>query len=299
MGNSSCKIFDFDFYIENEEQLKVFLIDENDIKKELKHNIDYSINEFKNKSGSFITFPIENSNYEILKENQKISLELNLEISQEVQYNNSSLLNLETLEYSLDYLTRLIQILNRKIALCLKVEEGLSATPDEMFNSIKTSVINCEESKNFALKYKNETENVAQITQEKLTQVEELSNNINPENYLLKECSNIDKEGKSAISSFSMPSNNSITLEAGASGSTYTAPANGYFSIRGDALSASLAQVALWRKDGGNFGTRSYSYAATAQPWVYLPVKKGEVIGISVYNLENILFKFFYAEGEV
>ena len=145
-GNSSCKTFDFDFYIENENQLKVYLIDENEIKKELKYKEDYSINEFKNKSGSYIIFPIENSSYETLNENQRISLELNLEISQEVQYNNSSLLNLETLEYSLDYLTRLIQILNRKISLCLKVEEGLKATPEELLNSIKESKNTCTES---------------------------------------------------------------------------------------------------------------------------------------------------------
>lgn len=134
-GNNSTTTFEFDFYIENENQLNVFLFD-GSTKTKLKVNVDYSINELKNKNGSYITFPVEGSNYGILSEEQKISLELTLPISQETQYNNSSLLNLQALEYSLDYLTRLIQILARKIALCIKVEECSSNTPDGLLDSI-------------------------------------------------------------------------------------------------------------------------------------------------------------------
>ena len=57
-GNGTNKIFDFDFYIENENQLKVYFYNENNIKEELKNNFDYTINEFKNNNGSYITYPI-------------------------------------------------------------------------------------------------------------------------------------------------------------------------------------------------------------------------------------------------
>lgn len=107
----------------------------------------------------------------------------------------------------------------------------------------------------------------------------------------------LDYSDKPQISSWGMPSNKYIDLTAGATGSKYTAPANGWFTLKGNALNANLAQVALWKTDGG-MGSRSYSYTATAQPWVYLPVKKGEIILISAHNLENIMFRFYYAEGE-
>ena len=48
-GNNSSTTFDFDFYIDNKNQLNVYHFDENKIKRLLKLDIDYSINEIKNK----------------------------------------------------------------------------------------------------------------------------------------------------------------------------------------------------------------------------------------------------------
>ena len=141
-GNSSNTTFDFDFYIEDGTQLNVYHFDKDNVKRLLIENQDYSINEVKNKSGSYITFPISGSNYTVLKDDEKISLELYLPIAQETQYNNSSLLNLEALEYSLDYLTRLIQIYARKIHLCVKVEECSENTPEELIDTINQQSIN-------------------------------------------------------------------------------------------------------------------------------------------------------------
>ncbi len=115
-GNNSATNFDFDFYIENPNQLDVFYYSSTGTKRKLEYGVDYSINELKNPNGSYITFPIENSDYSILSEDEKISLELTLSISQETQYNNSSLLNLQALEYSFDYLTRICQILKSNIS---------------------------------------------------------------------------------------------------------------------------------------------------------------------------------------
>ena len=84
-GNNSTTTFDFDFYIDNEEQLKVTLFNENSVQMPLVLNVDYSINEIKNPNGSFITFPLAGSSYGILTDEQKISIELSLPISQETQ----------------------------------------------------------------------------------------------------------------------------------------------------------------------------------------------------------------------
>ena len=142
-GNNSCMQFDFNFYIENENQLEVYLINEDNMRNKLTLNVDYSINEVKNPNGSFITFPLSSSQYDVLNDNQKISIELSLQCVQEIQYNNSSLLNLESLEYSFDYLTRLVQILQRRIDLCVKVEEGTGETPQQYLDKIYEASVQC------------------------------------------------------------------------------------------------------------------------------------------------------------
>ena len=143
-GNKVSVNFDFDFYIEDESQLKVTLYDKNNVKHTLLYNIDYSINEFKNQNGSYITFPLEGSSYNILSEDEKLSIELTLPIEQQTQYNNSSLLNLEALEYSLDYLTRLIQIYARKMSLCVKVDECSALSADTLISSIYENANNAK-----------------------------------------------------------------------------------------------------------------------------------------------------------
>lgn len=145
IGNGSYTDFDFNFYIENETQLEVKLINPDETRDKLTLNVDYTINEVKNKNGSFITYPIEGSSHHVLQSDEKIVIELSLQFIQETQYNNSSLLNLESLEYSFDYVTRLIQILQRRIDLCLKVEEGSDVIPKAFLDQIVASSNVCKD----------------------------------------------------------------------------------------------------------------------------------------------------------
>lgn len=187
-GNSSNKRFDFNFYIENISQLRVSLFDENNIKTTLVHGLDYTINEVKNANGSYITFPIESSSYSVLNENQKLSLELTLPISQETQYNNSSLLNLTALEYSFDYLTRLIQILARKLDLCVRIEECSAHTPNELMEQFNDQV-----------KLVN---NQALITDENLTKINNIYGKIIELNNSIQEAANLNNEKLLKIDAF-------------------------------------------------------------------------------------------------
>ena len=132
-GNGSATTFDFDFYIDDSSQLKVYCISSTGVKTLLVENVDYSVNEFTPDTsrvnpdftnGGYIIFPLEESQYSILADNEKIILQLDIPFSQESEYNNSSLLNLESLEYSLDYLTRLTQILKRQLTRVIKIDEG-------------------------------------------------------------------------------------------------------------------------------------------------------------------------------
>ena len=170
-GNNNSTIFDFDFYIDNENQLKVYLYDENNVKFELKNNVDYLIEGVQNENGGYITFPIEGSEYAILNDSQKISLELDLPVSQETQYNNSSLLNLEALEYSFDYLTRLIQILKRKIALCVKVEECSQNSPQELIDMINDASVSAQLNANQVNVLKNQVFELSELNSDKYNEI--------------------------------------------------------------------------------------------------------------------------------
>ena len=132
VGNGLSQTFDFDFYIETSDELVVWHFDSNGNKTLLRYNIDYSINEFKNPNGSYITFPIAGSSYSVLGEDEKISLQLYLEIKQDTQYSNSASVNFKTLEFSFDYLTRICQILQRQLDRAVKVQETSDIATDKL-----------------------------------------------------------------------------------------------------------------------------------------------------------------------
>ena len=101
----------------------------------------------------------------------------------------------------------------------------------------------------------------------------------------------------SYIAGCAMPSGQYVGLTVGASGTSYTAPANGYFCIRGKASSANISFVAFWAND--SVGARSYAYTSGAEPMVYIPAKKGQVVYATYNNVTDVALNFFYAEGEV
>ena len=139
-GNGSNTKFDFDFLIENESELVVTLINKDKTETTLQKGIDYSINETGNVNGSYIIFPILGSSYSILTSEQTISLALNLAIKQESEFKNSSHLNLNLLEWTFDYITRILQILSRKIERSIKIQEGSDIDTDKLVRNVSALV---------------------------------------------------------------------------------------------------------------------------------------------------------------
>ena len=94
-----------------------------------------------------------------------------------------------------------------------------------------------------------------------------------------------------------MPSNKTITVTVGASGATYTAPANGYFNFRGRA-SAAYQWAYIGDTDYNKWGFQRG--AVSADDWIVytLPVLKGATIVINYTTVTNYLY-FAYAEGEI
>lgn len=106
--------------------------------------------------------------------------------------------------------------------------------------------------------------------------------------------SNLSTAGKALASGLGMPSSRYINLTLGASGSTYTAPANGWFNIVGGSKSGNK-----WV----NVSNGIYSMASTSISGVYnakvlYPVKKGDIVTVSyTLDTDNPIFRFIYAEG--
>ena len=109
--------------------------------------------------------------------------------------------------------------------------------------------------------------------------------------------SNFSQAGRSLLAGMSMPSSKYENWTLGASGSTYTAPANGYLTLFKFASGGS-AQYAQIRVDYRKSDFRNVPSGQQATP--ILPLLKGETATVE-YNLTGTTqyFRFIYAEGEV
>lgn len=99
-------------------------------------------------------------------------------------------------------------------------------------------------------------------------------------------------------SSAGMPSNRYIDLTLGASGSTYTAPANGYFTICKTANSSSNWAVLCDDNNGQGFQCSANLNNTVLR--VTIPIRKGGTC-TAYYDAGGVtnFFRFIYAEGEV
>lgn len=113
----------------------------------------------------------------------------------------------------------------------------------------------------------------------------------------LKDAGNFTAIGKSVLSGLGMPSGRYIDLTLGASGSSYTAPANGYFFASGNwDSSGSFFHVTM---DTGVYGVQaSTGNSGPTHFRVLCPVAKGSDM-VMGYTLATItVFRFVYAEGD-
>ena len=113
---------------------------------------------------------------------------------------------------------------------------------------------------------------------------------------VLEAVNNIVPNNSSLIASYCMPSSKSIDLTLGASGTEYTAPANGWVLF--DKQTSSGKNIVLWNL------TKTYGFSvsssATFGQSILLPVSKGDVFKVD-YTATGTTnyFRFIYAQGEV
>ena len=103
---------------------------------------------------------------------------------------------------------------------------------------------------------------------------------------------------KNDASGLGMPSSKYIDLTLGDSGSTYTAPANGYFGCE-IIVSSQLGFICMYTD---LMGCGQGARAGTNEDYCrcYIPVKKGQAVKIDYEYLKSkVYFRFIYAEGEI
>ena len=113
----------------------------------------------------------------------------------------------------------------------------------------------------------------------------------------------LSSSAKEYFSGLGMPSDKYVDLTLGANGTTYTAPANGWYWIGGLTDNVTANTRVVMRRTSDRFGTAFGSNGATTTGgWVggNLAVKKGDVIAIFTVNpTADIKMRFYYAESEV
>ena len=124
-----------------------------------------------------------------------------------------------------------------------------------------------------------------------ITNWQEFSNGVNKAD---TNASNFTTEGKSLISGFGMPSNEYTELTVGASGTEYTAQANGYFVVATTATNTQ--RIALINTTNGMISSLAPYYDSVVG--VFIPAKKNNVIKLEYTSTTISYFRFIYAEGE-
>ena len=114
---------------------------------------------------------------------------------------------------------------------------------------------------------------------------------------------NLSTQGKSLISRLGMPSATYDDLTLGASGTTYTAPANGYYFLHKAGSGAGQYLTVINKTSSGDVSEWQhicYDIFGGSQLTCLMPAKKGDKIHIG-YSLggTTYTFRFIYAEGEV
>ena len=101
------------------------------------------------------------------------------------------------------------------------------------------------------------------------------------------------------ISGWGMPSYTYIDLTLGASGATYQAPANGWYTICSNSNGTYPKNIELINSSGGDVNTSTKAYNNNNSGWLRcsLPVKKGDIVACYYNNISLQHFRFVYAQG--
>ena len=125
-------------------------------------------------------------------------------------------------------------------------------------------------------------------------------NPLGVDSFVNSNASNFSKAGESYLSSLSMPSNRYIDLTLGATGTTYTAPANGWFSLDTWTTSTATAYYHLYNSTSKLALLAVPNQGHGYQQKGFIPCKAGDIVAFIYANIDTTKTKwcFIYAQGE-
>ena len=125
-------------------------------------------------------------------------------------------------------------------------------------------------------------------------------NPLGVDSFVNSNASNFSKAGESYLSSLSMPSNKSIDLTLGASGTLYTAPANGWFSLDTWSTSTATAYYQLHNRTSDLALLAVPDQGHVYQQKGFIPCKASDIVALVYANIDTTKtrWRFIYAQGE-
>ena len=279
IGNGVAKEFAIPFSFLEQEHLKV---------RQKKNDIQTERTDWTVKSGNLIFADAPESGAEI-------AIVREVPLTQETDYRDNEILHAETLERNFDKLTMQVQQLAEKSARAVTVDIFDDTQADSLIPSIRKAVSDCQTAVETA------EENVRTATEQATAATLSAANAAVSETNTAAmlgtkadiSASNFNAIGRSKIAGYSMPSSRYNNLTLGASGSTYIAPANGYFTYL--AMSSEAGQyVNIY---SSKIGVMQTGIGSSTSYKGIIPVQKDDIVTFA-YTMSVSEFRFVYTEGE-
>lgn len=299
-GNDNTTQWDIPFPFLDKEDLKIYVIDSYGVKTLLTE--DFAVDEISR----VLTYPLQTNGAAPLASGEQLLIMRKTPLLQQTTFGAQDTLDPTVLENGYDKAMLIAQELTCELERCIKVPEEQSGdeinittyleqlTQDiaQVHSSVETAQRSAQSAQAAASNLSSVVNTQAQM-QETISglqsSVETLSSTKAD-----KSLSNLSSAGDIYASQLAMPSTTYDTLTVGASGSTYTAPANGWFACRGYAGSG--AHIYL-ENNSTEFGQTAPTGSSTANTRCFLPVKKGDRVVIGYYGGQLSWVRFYYAEG--
>ena len=245
-------------------------------------------------SGGTLTFETAPAN------NAQIVIMRQVPLTQETDYRENEILSAETLERCFDKLTMQVQQLEEKSGRAVTVDVFDDTNAASLIPSIRKAVSDCTAAAASARAN-------ADTASEKAVQAQTSATNAaSAETHTAAMLStkasvgldNLTAAGKESISHLSMPSDSFVELTLGASGTVYTAVADGFFFVGKNAAGANQHIYADVYKGNTFLYTCNMLSHSTEALNVLIPVSKGSSVIIR-HNLSGTtnVFRFIYANG--
>ena len=286
IGNGIATEFAIPFSFLEKEHLKV---------REKKNDIQTERTDWEIRDGNLVfqTAPESGSEIAIVRE---------VPLTQETDYRDNEILHAETLERNFDKLTMQVQQLAEKSARAVTVDIFDDTAADSLIPSIRKSVSDCQTAAETAKKASDSAASQAIAAKNQAAAAQTAA--ANTATILTTKTNvgldNLSAEGKAVVSNLSMPSASYKELTLGATGTVYTAPADGFVVFDGYATAPQGVVSLLHHPTGLN---TLCTAGGNGNPFlrVYLPVAKGTQFRAEYYSVNTdgtgFLFRFYYAKG--